>query len=59
MNVKLIVFTRGSGGNFLARVLTLDESTAPMGGGMPTTEERYNRYLYSNVDSKIKKSYNK
>ena len=51
MNANLVMFLRGSGGNFLARVLTLDPSTVPLGGAVGTshvtTEERVDRYRYN------------
>ena len=50
MNANLIVFLRGSGGNFLSRILTLDPSTVPLGGvvgsSVLTTKERFDNYYY-------------
>jgi hypothetical protein len=52
------MFLRGSGGNFLARVLTLDPSTVPIGGGADTahlpTNKRVDRYRYDDQFSNKK-----
>jgi hypothetical protein len=56
-----MVFVKGSGGNFLARVLTLDPATVPLGGTVDnsslTTPERLDRYRYN--DQFYTKQFNK
>lgn len=58
MKVTLIGFHRGSGGNFLARVLTLDDKTVPIGPNPNlNTKERLSFYRYE--DKKFVKPFNK
>jgi hypothetical protein len=59
MKVNIILFISGSGGNFLARVFTLDPKTVPIGGIGDDAESRFKRYHYSNIDKILKNSYNK
>jgi len=50
MIVNLIIYNIGAAGNFLGRVLTLDQTTFPMGGidaAIPSTADRFNKYYYS------------
>ena len=50
MKVNIILFDRGAGGNFLARVLTLDPSTVCLGkNNIESAEERCNYYCYENL----------
>lgn len=50
MKVKVILYSVGSGGNFLGRVLSLDDRTVPVGAVGPlSTEQRYNKYCYNNI----------
>jgi len=58
MNVTLILFCKGTGGNFFSRVLTLNEKTVPLGRNNLTTEQRALTYNYKNIDNKIKGQYN-
>lgn len=47
MKGNIVLFNRGSGGNFLARVLTLDPSTVPLGSDwVNTAEQRCEYYCY-------------
>lgn len=49
MDVKLIIYIAGCGGNFLSRVLTLDTGTIAMGDGEYEhidTPTRFNNYSY-------------
>lgn len=47
MKVNIILFDRGSGGNFLARVLTLDPSTVALGNlNNSSPEQRCDYYCY-------------
>jgi len=62
MKVSLILFQVGAGGNFLSRVLTLDESTVPVGGYIEqefflSTNSRLERYHYRNVVKEIGNNY--
>lgn len=62
MKVSLILFQVGAGGNFLSRVLTLDESTVPVGGYNNNEKylslgNRLERYHYSNVIAKVNNHY--
>ena len=57
MIVNLIIYNAGAGGNFLGRVLTLDQTTFPMGGidiDIPSTTDRFSRYYYDNKFESIK-----
>ena len=57
MIVNLIIYNAGAGGNFLGRVLTLDQTTFPMGGidiDIPSTADRFRRYCYDNKFDSIK-----
>lgn len=62
MQASLIFFQKGSGGNFLNRVLTLDESTVPLGGYPESlklsTQERFQRYHYDGIVDVIGKNFN-
>lgn len=50
MKVKIILFPRGAGGNFLARVLTLDPATVPLGSeNYSTAYQRCQQYCYTNI----------
>jgi len=52
MQVKIILFPRGAGGNFLARVLTLDPATVPLGSeNCSTSQQRCEQYCYTNIDT--------
>jgi hypothetical protein len=57
MQIKIVFFVVGSGGNFLNRVLTLDPTTVPMGAGQQQqhfcAEQRYQRYHYDRVKSHV------
>lgn len=58
MNVKIVLFQIGAGGNFLSRVATLDDNTVPLGGytedsNYLSTSERFLRYQYSNIPKDI------
>ena len=58
MIANIILFVAGSGGNFLARILTLDPATIPIGGDGETASERSELYHYSNIDKLLNKKYN-
>lgn len=58
MHVKFILFESGSGGNFLARVLTLDPSTVNLGDECSTVEQRLARYRYDTPLFGPDKTYN-
>jgi hypothetical protein len=58
MNINIIIFCFGCGGNFLARVLTLDEKTVSLGKKNLTTKQRAEHYNYKNIDNKISGQYN-
>ena len=62
MRASLIFFQKGAGGNFLNRVLTLDESTVPLGGYPDsktlTTQQRSQRYHYDGVVNAIGNGFN-
>jgi len=58
MIANLILFVPGSGGNFLARALTLDTATVALGGIDDNTEQRHNRYHYSNINNVLHRQYN-
>ena len=48
MKVTIILFNRGSGGNFLARILTLDPSTVCLGNAnIDSAQDRCEYYCYS------------
>ena len=50
LDANLIIYNRGAGGNFLARLLTLDEATVPLGSkDNLTTQERFELYHYKNI----------
>lgn len=50
MNVNIVLFNRGSGGNFLARVLTLDPKTVALGEeNIVTAEQRCQTYCYDKI----------
>ena len=50
LDSKLIIYNRGAGGNFIARLLTLDETTVPLGSkNNLTTIERFELYHYKNI----------
>lgn len=54
MQVNIVVFPIGSGGNFLCRALTLDPATVPM-GSLPLdsdVKQRLKAYSYDNIPSK-------
>ena len=49
--VSLIIYQVGAGANFLSRVLSLDETTVPIGGYQEGTnflnvQDRYKQYHY-------------
>jgi|TARA_R110000824_G_scaffold401037_1_gene610466 hypothetical protein len=56
MQASLILFPVGAGGNFLSRVLSLDENTVPIGGYTEgkflSTKHRAERYHYRQVINK-------
>lgn len=62
MRASLVFFQKGSGGNFLNRVLTLDESTVPLGGYSDSlrlsTQERLQRYHYDGVVNAVGENFN-
>ena len=51
MKANIICFLKGSGGNFLARVLSLDTTTVPLGGIVDDSQvdlqQRLERYDYT------------
>jgi hypothetical protein len=50
LDASLIIYNRGAGGNFIARILTLDEATVPLGSkNNLTTLERFELYDYKNI----------
>jgi hypothetical protein len=50
MNVNIVLFNRGAGGNFLARVLTLDPKTVALGKeNIDTAEQRCLKYCYNKI----------
>jgi len=64
MQVSLILFPVGAGGNFMSRVFSLDETTVPIGGYQGGTnflnvQDRYNRYHYDQVLKNTGQDYNK
>jgi hypothetical protein len=63
MQVKIILFIVGSGGNFLNRVLTLDPETVPLGGYNGTNylspEHRAHKYHYGKIIEVIGNQFNK
>jgi len=64
MYVSLVIFQIGAGGNFLSRVLSLDETTVPIGGYQEGTnflnvQDRYKRYHYNRVLEYTGKEFNK
>ena len=52
MNVNLVLFIPGAGGNFLSRILTLDSKTVPLGKQgeyqQLDTDQRFEQYTYRN-----------
>ena len=59
MKAHIILYSVGAGGNFLGRVLSLDDCTIPVGAVGPlTTEERYNKYCYNNIIDSIGGKFN-
>lgn len=60
MNVDVILFSAGSAGNFLARVLSLDTTTVPLGAltDYNDVERRFNHYDYSRVIENIGTDFN-
>lgn len=49
INIVFILFTRGSAGNFLTRLITLDPTTICLGSNdLLTADERYSLYSYNN-----------
>ena len=63
MQANIILFVKGSAGNFLARVLSLDENTVPIGGVEPgqtvSVEQRAARYNYCHINRAIGGKFNK
>jgi len=63
MQVKIVFYIIGSGGNFLNRALTLDPKTVPLGGYDGThylsPEQRAHRYHYDRVIELIGNQFNK
>jgi hypothetical protein len=50
MKVNIILFNRGSGGNFLARILTLDPTTVCLGSvDIDSAQDRCEYYCYSEL----------
>ena len=62
--VSLIIYQIGAGANFLSRVLSLDETTVPVGGYQEGTnflnvQDRYKKYHYNQVLEYTGKDFNK
>lgn len=51
MNVKLVIYPHGAGGNFLARILTLDKTVFPMGDCHVNSSPKFlvDYYKYDNI----------
>lgn len=62
MKVKIILFPRGGGGNFLGRIFTLDTTTVPLGAlsidTLNNVDARAKAYHYSSLVSQIKSPFN-